>query len=95
MHSAGTAAVAQEDDAAVKEFVDKDKGYKLVVPAAWEMVGKAGADALFRNPSAKSTTVGVTVYPSKVMSTQDFGTLEEAENKLVAAETAKVCNRRH
>lgn len=88
--SAGMAVVTGEVDGELKEFVDKDKGFKLCIPAAWEMVGKAGADALFRNPSVKSTTVGVTIYPARVKSTPDFGTLEDAENRLVAVEKAKV-----
>lgn len=71
-------------------YEQNDHGYRLSVPDTWEKVNKAGADALFRDPMRKSTTIGVTVYPSRVKSTEEFGTVDQAKEKLVAAEEGKV-----
>lgn len=66
--------------------------YVLQRPVGWESVNKAGADALFRDPSDKGTTVGVTVAPTRLASLPQFGNVQEVGDKLLAAERAKVCN---
>ncbi|GMH33073.1 hypothetical protein BSKO_00907 [Bryopsis sp. KO-2023] len=71
------------------EFVNEQRGYRLSVPSSWEKVDKAGADALFRDPERKSTNVGVTVYPVTVKSLEEFGTLGNVRDKLLAAERGK------
>lgn len=64
--------------------------YVLQRPPEWETVNKAGADALFRNPSDKGTTVGVTVAPTRLASLPQFGSVQEVGDRLLAAEKAKV-----
>lgn len=50
-----------------------------------------GADVLFEDPSRRSTSVGITVNPVKVVSLEQFGRLGEVGEKLLAAERNKVC----
>lgn len=64
--------------------------YRLQRPAAWENISKAGADALFRDPADKATSVGVTVAPTRLTSLPQFGSVEEVGEKLLVAERAKV-----
>lgn len=52
-------------------------------------VSKAGADSLFRDPSRKSTTVGVTVYPVTINSLEQFGDLQSVGERLLGAEREK------
>lgn len=46
---------------------------------------KAGADSLFRDPSKKSTNVGVTVYPVRIASLDQFGDLQAVGERLLGA----------
>ncbi|EFN56320.1 hypothetical protein CHLNCDRAFT_17725, partial [Chlorella variabilis] len=70
-------------------FANPSQGYTLLRPAAWEQVDKAGADSLFRDPSKKSTNVGVTVYPVRIASLDQFGDLQAVGERLLGAERAK------
>lgn len=83
-----TAAAA--GTAGIRDFTNSAQGYRLTVPASFESVGKAGADALFEDPGQRSTSVGVTVNPVKVSRIQEFGGLEDVGNRLLAAERNKV-----
>ena len=50
----------------------------------WETVDKAGATLLMRNPEKKSSQIGVTVSPVKIASLQEFGSVHEIGEKLLA-----------
>lgn len=50
---------------------------------------KAGADVLFENPEKRAATLGVTVLPVMISSLDQFGTLEEAGERLLAVEKGK------
>ena len=58
-------------------------------PAAWEKTEKAGATALFEDPLRRSTTLGVVVLPVRIASLQQFGTLQQVSEKLLATEREK------
>jgi hypothetical protein len=73
------------DVAGVSTFSNASQGYSLQIPNAWEQYGKAGADAIFRDPAVKSTTVGITVLPVMVKRLEDFGTLDSVAQKLLNA----------
>ena len=81
-------SAAQE--AGPSQFRNKQQGYSLERPQAWEQTSKAGADVLFVNPARKSTTLGVTVSPIRISSLDKFGSLETVRDKLLATEKAKV-----
>ncbi|KAL4423069.1 hypothetical protein ABPG77_005874 [Micractinium sp. CCAP 211/92] len=70
-------------------FSNPSQGYSLMRPASWEQVGKAGADALFRDPQQKSTSVGVTVYPVTIDSLEQFGDLQMVGERLLSTEREK------
>lgn len=74
---------------AVVAFESSAQGYSLRLPAAWEQVEKAGADALFKDPGQKGTALGVTVLPVMVPSLQRFGSIDSVGGKLLGAERAK------
>lgn len=81
-------SAAQE--AGPSQYRNKQQGYSLERPQAWEQTSKAGADVLFVNPARKSTTLGVTVSPIRINSLDKFGSLETVRDKLLATEKAKV-----
>ncbi|PSC73402.1 psbP domain-containing chloroplastic [Micractinium conductrix] len=92
----GAAAAEQQAEAAASSssdelvaFSNPAQRYTLLRPAGWEQVGKAGADALFRDPAQKSTNVGVTVYPVTVSSLEAFGDLPTVGERLLGAEKEK------
>ena len=83
-------ASASTDPASeLSSYTSAAQGYSLQRPAAWEQVEKPGADALFRDPRRKSTNVGVTVIPVMIASLEQFGDLQAAGERLLAAERAK------
>lgn len=45
---------------------------------------------LFEDPNRRSTSVGITVSPVRVVNIQQFGTLEDVGRKLLEAEKKKV-----
>lgn len=71
-------------------FVNAKQGYQINLPLGWKTTQKAGADALFEEPSRTSTNVGVTVAPVRVPSLEAFGDLTSVSDKLLAAERKKV-----
>ena len=87
------AGVARADGAAAAAAAavrrDEKLGYEVAIPNGWEVVDKAGATLLTRDPDAKGNTLGVVVSPSRVGSLEAFGTLDDVGDKLVGAETKK------
>ncbi|PNH08079.1 PsbP domain-containing protein 2, chloroplastic, partial [Tetrabaena socialis] len=75
---------------ALSEYVNAKQQYRLLVPADWDVKGKAGADVLFEDPARRSTSVGITVNPVKVASIAQFGGLGDVGAKLLEAERKKV-----
>ncbi|GFR47895.1 hypothetical protein Agub_g9642 [Astrephomene gubernaculifera] len=71
------------------EYGNAKQQYRLLVPASWDVKGKAGADVLFEDPSRRSTSVGITVSPVKVSSLEQFGGLREVGDRLLQAERNK------
>jgi len=70
-------------------FSNPSQGYSLQRPSDWEQVEKAGADVLFRDPSQRYATLGVTVLPVMIQSLEKFGSLDSVGDKLLNAERAK------
>lgn len=70
-------------------FADAKNMFRLEYPAAMEVVNKAGATLLLRDPAAKYSTIGVTVSPVKISSLSEFGSVHEIGEKLLSAEAAK------
>jgi hypothetical protein len=70
-------------------FSNPAQNYSFQRPESWEQVDKAGADVLFRDPSKKSSTLGMTVLPVMVPTLDKFGSLDVVAEKLLAAEKAK------
>ena len=58
-------------------------------------VFQAGAEVLFEDPEERSTSVGITIYPVRVASLEQFGRLEDVGERLLQAEMGKVggCSR--
>ncbi|KXZ55621.1 hypothetical protein GPECTOR_2g1171 [Gonium pectorale] len=83
------AAASEPADPSLTEYVNAKQQYRLLVPAAWEAKGKAGADVLFEDPSRRSTSLGITVNPVKVASIEQFGGLQDVGDKLLDAERKK------
>ncbi|KAL4448568.1 hypothetical protein ABPG75_005787 [Micractinium tetrahymenae] len=82
-------AAASSSSGELVSFSNPAQGYTLMRPASWEQVGKAGADALFRDPEQKSTSVGVTVYPVTIDSLEQFGNLQTVGERLLNTEKEK------
>jgi PsbP len=70
-------------------YSSPSQNYSFQRPESWEQVDKAGADVLFRDPSKKSSTLGMTVLPVMVPTLDKFGSLDIVAEKLIAAEKAK------
>ncbi|KAG2501632.1 hypothetical protein HYH03_000137 [Edaphochlamys debaryana] len=83
------AATSAPGPATLSEYSNTQQRYRLMVPAAWDVKGKAGADVLFEDPARRSTSVGVTVNPVKVSSIEQFGGLDDVGAKLLNAERSK------
>ncbi|KAL3161295.1 hypothetical protein ABBQ38_009651 [Trebouxia sp. C0009 RCD-2024] len=84
---AESATATQAKD--LTEYVNSKQGYVLDRPTSWEQTSKAGADVLFTDPLRKSTTVGVTVNPIKIVGLQQFGDVETVRKKLIDTEKQK------
>lgn len=70
-------------------YTDNVRMFRLSYPYGWEQVSKSGAALLLRDPKDKSTQIGVTVTPIKILSLSAFGTLHEIGEKLIKAEESK------
>lgn len=81
-------AASGEDELA--PFENARQKYRLQRPRDWEQVNKAGADALFKATSAKSTDIGVTVNAIKIKRLEQLGDVKAAGARLIAAERKKV-----
>ncbi|KAG0555023.1 hypothetical protein KC19_12G137500 [Ceratodon purpureus] len=87
-------ARAEETELAVEAptlelYVDEKEGFKLLRPALWTKVEKAGATVLFEDPAKRGNTIGVVVNPVRIASLKDFGTPDVVAEKLLAAERKK------
>jgi hypothetical protein len=71
------------------KYVDETNNFHLSYPTEWVLEKKAGATALFKNPSVKYASIGVTVTPVRIDSLKEFGSLEDIGEKLVEAESKK------
>ena len=71
-------------------FENVKQNYRLQRPRDWEQVNKAGADALFKATTAKSTDIGVTVNAVKIQRLNQLGDVKAAGERLIAAEKKKV-----
>jgi len=80
---------ATEGGVALEEYTDPADKYKVAYPAGWGKSTKSGASVLYTDPAQKYNTVGVVVVPSRIRTIQQFGTLDFAADKLLAAEKAK------
>lgn len=85
--------VYQQRQQAVPEgmtfFTDDKNLFCLAYPEGWEVVNKAGATLLLRDPAEKYSQIGVTVSPVKISSLSEFGSVHEIGEKLLRAEAAK------
>ena len=70
-------------------FQDDKNLFRLALPTGWEVVNKAGATLLLRDPAEKYSQIGVTVSPVKIASLSEFGSVHEIGEKLLKAEAAK------
>ena len=70
--------------------MSSDNGFKILPPPEWEQGSKSGAAILFKDPSYKFNNLGVTVTPVRVSKLEEFGSVEDAANKLIAFEKGKV-----
>ena len=77
------------DEMTLTEYVDETNNFHLSYPTEWVLEKKAGATALFKNPSVKYASIGVTVTPVRIDSLKEFGSLEDIGAKLVEAESKK------
>lgn len=90
--ASGSALAAADPSTTAAEFVEyenKQQGYRIQRPSAWNQTGKAGADVLFEDPARKSSKLGVTVSPIRVDNLEAFGDLDSVAARLLAAEKAK------
>lgn len=71
-------------------FTDVKGIYSLQRPKDWEQVEKAGANALFKAPTLKSTDLGVTVSPVRIKRLDQLGDITAIGERLLAAERKKV-----
>ena len=81
--------IAFADEMTLTEYVDETNNFHLSYPTEWVLEKKAGATALFKNPSVKYASIGVTVTPVRIDSLKEFGSLEDIGAKLVEAESKK------
>lgn len=63
--------------------------YQISYPSTWEVTSKAGADVLLKDPERRGTTLGVTILPVRIESVDEYGSLVDVGQKIVAAERAK------
>ena len=70
-------------------YVDEKFAFELAVPQSWAYATKPGANALFKDPKAKYSNVGVTVSPVTINSLSAFGSVGEIGRKLAEAEGKK------
>lgn len=73
----------------MKFFTDDKNLFRLAYPEGWEVVNKAGATLLLRDPAEKYSQIGVTVSPVKISSLSEFGSVHDIGEKLLRAEAAK------
>lgn len=71
------------------KYTSPTNNYTIYRPTPWERIEKAGADVLFRDKIQHGITLGVTVLPVMISSLEEFGSLDQVADKLVAAENAK------
>lgn len=72
------------------EYVSTKDGYRMEYPKTWKVSDKKGANIIYEDPALKYNTVAVLVYPVRIKSLEQFGTLEFAASKLLAVENSKV-----
>ena len=63
--------------------------YQLQYPSTWEVTSKAGADVLLKDPERGGTSLGVTILPVRIESVDEYGSLADVGQKIIAAEKAK------
>ena len=89
---AGPLAPAQAaEPSEAGRFRDPEGRFSLVLPEGWAPPQKAkrGADAYFVDAESKYNNLGVTASRVRIDNVEEFGTLEAAGMKLLAAERAK------
>ena len=77
------------DDASLTPYIDTKFAFELKYPSSWVVASKPGAQALFKNPDAKYSNIGVTVSPVTINSLTSFGSVTEIGSKLAEAESKK------
>lgn len=63
--------------------------YELSYPSTWEVTSKAGADVLLKDPERGGTTLGVTILPVRIESVDEYGSVVDVGQKIIAAEKSK------
>jgi predicted Zn-dependent protease len=81
------AVESSQPDLAV--FKDAKNLFRLEYPDGWQVVNKAGATLLLRDPTQKYSQIGVTVTPVKIASLLEFGSVHDIGEKLLKAEASK------
>jgi len=77
------------DDTSLTPYIDTKFAFELKYPSSWVVASKPGAQALFKNPDAKYSNIGVTVSPVTINSLTSFGSVTEIGSKLAEAESKK------
>ncbi|CAH1427983.1 unnamed protein product [Lactuca virosa] len=73
----------------LESYTDTNEGFTLLRPTPWTKVEKAGATALFEDPSKGGNNIGVVVTPVRLTSLREFGDPQFVANKLIQAEKRK------
>lgn len=63
--------------------------YQISYPSTWEVTSKAGADVLLKDPERRGITLGVTILPVRIESVDEYGSLVDVGQKVIAAERDK------
>ncbi|CAN6459190.1 unnamed protein product [Victoria cruziana] len=87
--SASASALASPEEEELERYTDEQEEFTLLKPSSWAKVDKAGATALFEDPTAKANNIGVVVNPVRISSLTDFGSPNEVADKLIQAERRK------
>ena len=73
--------------------MDTQNGFKLSPPLDWTQGSKNGAAVIFKDPTYKFNSLGVTVTPVRVTSLKEFASVEDAADRLISFEKNKVRKR--
>merc|ERR1712070_775134 len=80
------------DDATLSAFVDKEFGYQLSYPSSFKLSNKPVkthlSEAVLKSP-LRGVQLGITVDPVRIASLEQFGTLEEVTQRVLAVEETR------